>query len=121
MGKWGLHRGEIVFECAGDNYCERIWRDGSGAGMGGVFGHPVRAGLRLIVAEMVIECTGDDYPTFVNGFGGPARGLVCVVFSIIRSGRLAAIVAEMVIECAGDNYPSRVTSSLAPALRRKAE
>jgi hypothetical protein len=27
------------------------------------------------------------------------------VFSIIRSGRLAAIVAEMVIECAGDNYP----------------
>jgi hypothetical protein len=77
--------------------------------MGGVFGHPVRAGLRLIVAEMVIECTGDDYPgddypTFVNGFGGPARGLVCVVFSIIRSGRLAAIVAEMVIECAGDNY-----------------
>ena len=44
------------------------------------------------------------FQRFVNGFGGTARGLVCVVFSIIRSGRLAAIVAEMVIECAGDNY-----------------
>ena len=43
------------------------------------------------------------FQRFVNGFGGTARRLICVVFSVIGSGRLRLIVAEMVIECTGDN------------------
>ena len=53
------------------------------------------------------------FQRFVNVFGGPTRWLVCVVFSVIGSGRLAAIVAEMVIECAGDNYLQAVAASQA--------
>ena len=41
--------------------CERIWRLGSLAGVRCVFSS-VRAALQLIVAEMVIEYTGDNYP-----------------------------------------------------------